>query len=127
MITGHIDENLEARVALQIVHKDGGEDVEFLIDTGFNGYLAVSPSLVERLDLQLGAVQRGITADGRAGFFDTVEVKVIWHDQLRTLRAQVLDEPLIGTRLLDGNELTADWRMGGEFRIAKNTRRPIDG
>ncbi len=75
MITGRIDQNLEARVELQLVGESETVDVEFLVDTGFNGYLAVSPTLLTRLDLQLGAVQRGMTADGRVGFFDTVEVR----------------------------------------------------
>ena len=44
MITGRIDENLEARVKLQLVCEDNTVDVEFLVDTGFNGYLAVPPS-----------------------------------------------------------------------------------
>jgi clan AA aspartic protease len=120
MITGRIDKNLEARVELSVVGENENEVVEFIIDTGFNGYLAVPPSLLTRFDLQLGAVQRGMTADGRVGFFDTVELKVIWHDRLLTLRAQVLDEPLIGTRLLAGNELYAQWSAGGEFRLSES-------
>jgi clan AA aspartic protease len=119
MITGHIDENLEARVKIQLVCEDNIVDVEFLVDTGFNGYLAVPPSLVTRLDLQLGAVQRGITADGRVGFFDTVEVQIIWHNRPLKLRAQVLDEPLIGVRLLNGNEFFANWSPGAELQLSE--------
>ncbi|MBI2479793.1 MAG: clan AA aspartic protease [Planctomycetia bacterium] len=120
MITGRIDENLEARIELQIVHKNATEAVEFLVDTGFNGHIAIPLPLVERFELRLGAVQTGITADGRMGFFDTVEVQVIWHGRPLILKAQVLDEPLIGTRLLAENELFANWRVGGEFRLTQN-------
>lgn len=120
MITGRIHENLEARIELQIVHENGTDNVEFLVDTGFNGYLAIPQSLVDHFNLELGAVQRGITADGRASYFDTVEVQAIWHGRSRALRAQVLDEPLVGTRLLDGNKLSADWTVGGEFQLAEN-------
>lgn len=87
MITGRIDENLEARIEVQIVHENVTEAVEFLVDTGFNGYIAISLPLVERFDLRLGAVQTGITADGRTGFFDTVEVQVIWHGRPLMLTA----------------------------------------
>jgi clan AA aspartic protease len=117
MITGYIDENLEARTKLQVVHLDNARDVDFLVDTGFNGYLAINESLMKQLGLQPGAVQRGITADGRLGFFDTVEVQIIWHERPLVLLAQILDEPLIGTRLLAGNELFADWNIGGQFRV----------
>ncbi len=117
MIAGYIDGNLEARIELPIVHHKGTEVISFLLDTGFNGYLAISPSLVESLDLPLDAVQRGITADGRAGFFDTVRVTVIWHDRPLVVRAQVLDEPLIGTRLLAGSELAVKWEAGATLDL----------
>jgi hypothetical protein len=42
MITGRIDENLEARIVLPVVVGDTATDVEFLLDTGFSGFLAVS-------------------------------------------------------------------------------------
>jgi hypothetical protein len=69
--------------------------------------------------VRLGAVQRGITADGRTGFFDTVEVQVIWHGRPLVLRAQVLDETLLGTRLLNGNEFVVNWEVGGEVRLSE--------
>lgn len=63
MITGKIDRNLEAKIKLQVVNQDRFEEVEFLVDTGFNGFVAVPFSLVQRLKLELGAVQSGVTAD----------------------------------------------------------------
>jgi clan AA aspartic protease len=118
MITGKIDENLEARMTLRVCQHDRHEDVEFLVDTGFNGFIAIPISLVRRLRLQLGAVQSGITADGRSGYFDTVSIELLWHEVPISVLAQVLDEPLIGTRLLLGNSLSADWIVGGSIRIS---------
>ena len=120
MVTGRIDENLEARITIQVVGEDRTENVEFLVDTGFNGYLAVSPSQVTRFQLRSKAVQRGVTADGRIGFFDTIEMQIVWLGRTLRLRAQVLDEPLIGVRLLAGNELFVDWSEGGEVRLSKS-------
>lgn len=119
MIIGKIDENLEARIELQVISGEQTHGVEFLVDTGFNGYLALPMSLVSRLELPLGEVQRGITADGRIGFFDTVRAQIIWHDQPLSLHAQVLDEPLIGARLLHGHELNAIWIPNGVIRLIK--------
>ena len=117
MIVGQLDENLQIIVPLVVVHKAATTEVAFLVDTGFNGFLSVSPELVRRLNLSVVDVQRGITADGHVGFFERVDVCVIWNDRPHTLRAQVLDEPLIGTRLLSGNDLHVRWQSGGEFRL----------
>lgn len=118
-LQGRIDANLEARLTLQTGTDGHQEDVEFLIDTGFNGFVAIPMSLVNRLNLSLGAVQSGVTADGRSGYFDTVSVTLLWHDRLISIHAQVLEEPLLGTRLLQGNELSANWIAGGTFQLSK--------
>ena len=117
MITGHIDENLEARIKLSVnVGADMGE-IDFLLDTGFNGHLSVTRALVEMLGLELKDVQSGITADGRLGYFETVDWDVVWHGRETTVRAQVLDEAMLGTRMLKGCELTAVWNAGGDVSI----------
>lgn len=117
MITGRIDENLEARLAIEILTQEQTHVVEFLLDTGFNGFLAIPMTLVDRLGLPLGEVQRGITADGRTGYFDTVRVDIVWNSRRVHLHAQVLDEPLIGVRLLRGFELNAIWTPNNLFTL----------
>ena len=119
MIIGKIESNLDARIPLALLVGDARHEVVFVLDTGFNGYLAISMSLVDQLDMRLGEVQSGITADGRSGFFDTVRVIIDWHGNPRSVQAQVLDEPLIGTRLLNGNKLEADWKVGSKLVITK--------
>jgi clan AA aspartic protease len=121
MIVGRITgEDLEARVRLELLNKGKTTEVDFLIDTGFSGYMAVPLTIVESLDLEFQDLQRGIMADGRRGFFDTVDLCVIWHDQPIIVRAQVLGEPLIGTRMLKGHSVQANWQHGGEVRLTKN-------
>lgn len=118
MILGHIDENWQALVPLVVLHKAKTETIEFLVDTSFTGFLAITPSLVQTLGLSVIDIQRGMTADGRVSFFDVVDVCVIWHDRPKIIRAQVLDEPFIGTRLLSGHDLQVRWEVGGEFRLS---------
>ena len=121
MIVGRISgENLEARVPLELVNKGKVIKVEFLVDTGFSGHLAVSESAVETLNLEYQELQRGILADGKKRLFDTVDLCVYWNEQPIILRAQVLGEPLIGTRMLNGHDIHADWKNGGEIRLTKN-------
>ena len=117
MIEGRIDSNLEAIIELDIQHDGAILRQRFLIDTGFNGFIAVPQSLVHRLGLKLLDVQAGITADGRASYFDTVEITVLWHDEAHTVQAQILDEALIGTRLLRGSRIQADWIRDGTFLV----------
>ena len=117
MIEGLIDNNVEARVRLHVHHGGGTHEIDFLIDTGFNGHLAVTESLVRNLDLELKDIQTGITADGRSSDFDTVDLHVTWHGRTTVVRAQVLDEPLLGTRMLRGSELQAVWKSGSRVTI----------
>ncbi len=83
------------------------------------GSVAIPMKLFGRLGMTLEDVQTGVTADGRAGYFDTVELTILWHDKPLLVQAQVLDEALIGTRLLRGNRLEADWVRDGEAYVRK--------
>lgn len=117
MIRGWIDANFEAFIELCLQIDLAVYSQRFIVDTGFNGFVAVPQSLVDQLGLKLLDVQQGITADGRAGYFDTVELTVMWHDEARTVQAQILDEALIGTRLLRGSRIHADWIRDGAFLV----------
>tara|TARA_R110002049_G_scaffold300015_1_gene490556 strand:+ start:9283 stop:9648 length:366 start_codon:yes stop_codon:yes gene_type:complete len=117
MIEGRIDANFEAVVGLDVRVGDELKRESFLVDTGFNGFVAVPQTLVNRLGLALLDVQEGVTADGRIGYFDTVELTIVWHEREITVQAQILDEALIGTRLLRGSRICADWIRDGQFRI----------
>jgi clan AA aspartic protease len=117
MIEGRINAKFEAFVDLNLLLNGKRKPERFLVDTGFNGFVAVPQSLVNRLRLPLLDVQEGVTADGRLSYFDTVKVTVLWHDRELTVQAQILDEALIGTRLLRGSRLCADWVVDGEFHV----------
>lgn len=120
MIAGHIDEDWQAVVPLIALHSDPGgaaDTIDFLVDTGFTGYLSLSPAWVHQLGLSVIDIQRGMTADGHVGYFETVDVCILWHDQPRIIRAQVLDEPLIGTRLLRSHQANLRWVAGARFEL----------
>lgn len=119
MIVGAIDPNLDARIELEIVIECERKKVECVLDTGFNGFLSLPMPLVNKLGLKLGAVQSGITADGKSGYFDTVRTTILWLDEEKSFQAQVLDEALIGTRLLRGLRMEADWISNGVLRLQR--------
>ena len=113
LVDGFLDEFSAAYLTVDF----GQDPLDFLIDTGFNGHLAVSELIVRTLDLELKDIQTGITADGRSSDFDTVDLHVTWHGRTTVVRAQVLDEPLLGTRMLRGGELQAVWKSGSRVTI----------
>lgn len=86
MINGRINSNLDAIVELGISNAAVVRMQQFVVDTGFNGFIAVPQCLVERLGLPLRDVQLGITADGHSSFFDTVETPKDRHTEIRKHR-----------------------------------------
>lgn len=124
MIRGVIDEHYEARVVLQIQHGSEIRSISFLIDTGFNGYLALPMSVVSEMGIPLVNVQVGKTADGRMDYVDTVDVRVQWDGRFQLVRAQVLEEPMIGTRLLRGHFIRTFWEAGAVFVISSADEKP---
>ena len=119
MIVGRVDGNIEARVTLSVLNRGTKEDLSFLVDSGFNGYLAIPEAVVRQLNLPLATVQRGATADGRVSYFDPVDVCVIWDGKPTNVRAQVLDETLIGTRMFRGFDMQVRWEAGGEIQLTR--------
>ena len=54
MITGWIDSDCQAIVPLTVKHRDPSEPdtkIEFLIDTGFTGFLSIPSDYVDRLGI----------------------------------------------------------------------------
>lgn len=125
MILGVIDEHYEARVLLPIQHGTEVRRISFLVDTGFNGYLALPMSVVMEMGIPLVNVQVGKTADGRMDYVDTVDVRVQWDGRYQLVRAQVLEEPMIGTRLLRGHFIRTFWEAGAACLITSAAEAPV--
>lgn len=94
------------------------EEVEAIIDTGFNGILTLPPPLIATLDLPFHRRGRVILADGSESFFDVHEATVIWDERPRRVAVGATDaKPLIGMSLLNGYELTVQVVDGGSVFI----------
>ncbi len=50
MINGRINASLEAKIELSLMMGEREEPIEFLVETGFNGFLAIPMELVLRPD-----------------------------------------------------------------------------
>ena len=123
------DDVLEAVVSLS-VQGDGGaiEGVDFIIDTGYTGELALPQDVIDRLDLQTAEYEdvdddvapTVILADGTIREVSIYFASVWWHDRLRTVEVDGIgDVSLIGMGLLQGSNLNVDAIPGGLVTITE--------
>lgn len=119
MITGVVNSTLAATVHL-VVHGSNGqeEDIEAVIDTGFNGFLTLSPALVQRLGLPHLGQSRVVLASGQEEILDLYEVTLLWDGQWRTVEIDAADtDALVGMELLYRCSLYIEAIEGGTVVI----------
>ncbi len=115
--------NLEAVVAIHLQGPAGQtQEVEAVIDTGFNGYLALPPAIVTDLGLPVVGEAEAVLADGGEAVFDVYGVTVVWDDQPRLVESGAVGiEPLVGMALLDRHDLNIEVENGGRVVIRART------
>ncbi|RJP24953.1 MAG: clan AA aspartic protease [Candidatus Omnitrophota bacterium] len=103
MIQGVVNRNLEAAINL-LVRGPGGQEkeIEAVIDTGFNGFLTISPVLIRQLDLPHIGQTRALLANGKIEILDLYEVTLQWDDHWLTVESDAADmDVLVGMSLLN--------------------------
>ena len=124
MIEGVVNAAYEPVVTLALQGPSGQtSEIEAVIDTGFTGFLTVTPALVTELGLDLRGMGRATLADGSEVTFPSYGVAVLWRGQPRYIEADAADiTPLVGMRLLDRHNLSIDVEDGGRVVIqARNS------
>ena len=119
MIEGVVNAAYEPVITLA-VHGPSGQssEIESVIDTGFTGFLTVTPVLAAELELALEGTSRGTLADGSEVTFDVYDVAVLWDGQPRYVLADAADAtPLVGMRMLNGHDLNIEVESGGRVII----------
>ena len=119
MIEGIVNANLEAVVTLFLRGPEGrAQQVDAVIDTGFNGYLALPPMLVADLELPVVGDGEAILADGREVSFNVYGVTALWDGLPRYVETGAVgDESLIGMSMLVGHDLRVEVADGGRVVI----------
>ena len=121
MITGAVSADREAVIPLTVRGHDGQErELEAVMDTGFNGYLTLPPSLIEELGCPF--ISRGsvILGNGRMEDMDIFAATVIWEGQARTVETDAADtDVLVGMSLIYGYNLRVRALDGGIVTIEK--------
>ena len=119
MIEGFVNVNLEAVVIIPLLGPAGqSREVAAVVDTGFNGYLTLPPTLVADLGLPVVGEGEAILADGSEAAFDVYGVSVVWDGQPRYVEvAAVGIDALVGMMLLDGHSLFVEVADGGRVVV----------
>ena len=119
MIEGVVNAAFEPVVTLAVQGPSGQtSEIEAVIDTGFTGFLTVTPALAAELELDLRGTGRATLADGSEVTFPQYAVAVFWDGQAKYIEADAADTtPLVGMRLLDSHNLNIDVEDGGRVVI----------
>lgn len=118
MITGSVSADREARVGLVVIGSDNREPLDFVIDTGFNGYLTLPGPLIGLLGLVYHSQAVAMLADGSTIPLRKYEARVEWEGGERDVLVLEADGgPLLGMSLLYGSRVTLDVVDGGAVTI----------
>lgn len=119
MIEGMVNDAHEAVVTLALQDPVGRtREIEAVIDTGFNGFLTVPPTLAAELGMHYRGRSRATLADGNEVTFNVYAVTVLWGGQPRYVEADAADTtPLVGMQLLDRHSLYLEIEDGGRVVI----------
>lgn len=120
MISGAINQDLEAFVQIEVLGPTGKSlTVDALLDTGFNGYLTLTPKDVATIGLLWSRRDQGTLADGSIQLFDVYQANVVWNGGHRVIEVQSIDaEHLLGMSLLLGRDVLLQVAVGGFVTIS---------
>ena len=119
MIEGTVNAAYEPVITLAVRGPYGqAREIEAVIDTGYTGFMTVTPALAADLALDMRGTGRATLADGSEVNFPTYGVAVQWDDQPIYVEADAADTtPLVGMRLLDRHHLSIEVESGGSVII----------
>jgi len=121
MIAGIVNGDFEPIILLSICSVTGQiYTQDAIVDTGFNGWLSLPPSLIAELGLIWKRRGRAILGDGSECIFNVYEAVVLWDGAILTIPIDEADsEPLIGMSLMEGYQLTIQAIEGGRVELYK--------
>ena len=120
MITCAVTTDREAVIRIVVRGPAGQEqEVEAVIDTGFDGWFSLPPALIALLELPWRRRGRALLADGNETVFDIYDGTVLWDgSQRRVAVDEASTAPLVGMALLDGYELSLLVRASNDQKAA---------
>jgi clan AA aspartic protease len=121
MIRGVVNARREAIVRLRVRGPGGVEsDVDAIVDSGFTSSLTLPVTTVTALGLARQSGSSAVLADGSVRQFDICAAEVSWGGTWRpVLVSAVGNAPLLGMRLMAGQELMIEVVPGGLVEILR--------
>lgn len=93
-------------------------EIEFVIDSGFIGYLTLPPAAVAALRLPFLRRMPANLADDSTINLSVYALTIVWCDEEREVEVLATGRrPLLGTLLLDGTDQHTQWTDGGLVRV----------
>lgn len=119
MIQGVVNADYQPVIPLTVRGPSGqSAEIEAVVDTGFNGFLALPSESVAALGLLRSAKVVATLADGSETDFDVHPATVLWDGHPRHVDILMSDTtPLVGMRLLDWHSLFIEVEDGGRVLI----------
>jgi len=114
-----VNSALQATIPLLIQDGGGGvQPFDSLVDTGYDGFLALQPARIAALGLPYLRRLLASLADGSTIFVDVHLATIVWDGVQRTVEVDAVDgAPLVGMKLLEGCELRIKVVSGGLVTI----------
>jgi clan AA aspartic protease len=116
---GFVSPDLQPWIRLRVASFEQVEsELEFLLDTGFNGSLVLPVDEVGSLQLPFQRNTALELADGTTVEVPIYASRVLWHD--RILEVEIIavgDKPVIGLQFLKNHSLHIEVRDGGAVSI----------
>jgi clan AA aspartic protease len=121
MITGTVNADFEPIIPLSVCGSDGKiYTQDAIVDTGFNGWLSLPPSIISQLNLRWKRRGRAILGDGSECIFNVYEAVLSWDGVLLAIPIDEADsEPLVGMSLMEGYQLVVQVFEGGRVELSK--------
>jgi clan AA aspartic protease len=118
MISGKI---VDGRVVLPVnfcLTEIADLTIEFVVDTGFNGYLTLPPQAIAVMNLPLESTLVATLADGSESEMPIHLAKIRWDDLEEVVTVLATGtKPLLGTALLQGFRLIVEFADEGMVKV----------
>ncbi|WP_251963105.1 hypothetical protein [Salinibacter ruber] len=117
---GRVTGDREVVVPLLVHGQNGGDrQVDALLDTGFNGYLALPAHVIESLELHKLGREQVTLASGEIHLVGKYEATLGFGGAIHSVEVVEAGEPLVGMALLWGFDLHIQCIDGGQVDLER--------